>query len=227
MRMEPQSSVAASTDEKLIDHFKSFIAADSFPCIGAKLALSRGQIVYRLENDLRCAPAASTVASLQQFSQDYDSDSALLRSMVVLFRHPVMVKEWSFESALWLYLKNMHRVDDIHHYWDPRLSNDPTSVDFSFSIGGRGYYVVGLNPGVSRAARRFSRPALVFNLHDQFERLRTDGKYLAIRDAGIKRDTQLEETPNPLLKPFGANSEASQYNGHTVDHPWSCPFNAR
>jgi FPC/CPF motif-containing protein YcgG len=216
MRMEPQSSVAASTDGKLIDHFKSFIAADSFPCIGPKLALSHGQIVNLLENDLRCAPAASTVASLQQFSQDYDSDSGLFRSVVVLFRHPVTFKELSFESALWRYLQNMHRVDDIHHDRDPRVSNDPTSVDFSFSIGGRGYYVVGLNPSVSRTARRFSRPALVFNLHDQFERLRTDGKYLAIRDTTIKRDTQLEGTPNPLLKPFGANSEASQYNERAV-----------
>jgi len=121
----------------------------------------------------------------------------------------------------------MHYADDIHHYWDPRVSNDPTSAGFSFSVGGRGYYVVGLHPRASRTARRFIRPVLVFNLHDQFERLRSDGKYLTIRDTIIKRDTQLEGTPNPMLQAFGNSSEAAQYSGREVDDQWTCPFHAR
>lgn len=227
MRMQPQSSDTGYPDQELINHFEAFIAADSFPCVGAKSALNRGQIIYRVENDLRCGPVASTVAALQQFSQAYDSDSPLFRSVVVLFRQPAMLTEDAFESALWQYLRILHHADAVHHEWDPRVSKDPMSADFSFSVGGRGYYVVGLHPGASRTARRFLRPALVFNLHDQFERLRSEGKYAPIRDTIIKRDTRLEGSPNPMLKPFGASSEARQYSGRAVDDQWTCPFHAR
>lgn len=227
MRMQSQSSATDIPDGELIGRFEAFIAAESFPCVGAKSALSRGQIIYRIENTLRGGPAASTVAALQQFSHEYDRDSPLFQSVVVLFRQPGTLTEDAFESVLWQYLDSMHHADAVHHEWDPRVSKDPKSADFSFSVGGRGYYVVGLHPGASRTARRFVRPALVFNLHDQFERLRSDGKYLPIRDTIIKRDTQLEGTPNPMLKPFGAGSEARQYSGRAVDDQWTCPFHAR
>lgn len=217
----------ACPDRALIRRFEQFIAANAFPCVGAKSALSRGQIVYQIENDLRCGPAASTVAWLQRFSQAYDQDSTLFRSAVVLFRQPGSLTEQAFETLLWHYLQAMHDADTVHHDWDPRVSKDPQSSDFSFSVGGRGYYVVGLHPGASRSARRFVRPALVFNLHDQFERLRSDGKYGPIRDTIIERDTRLEGTRNPMLKPFGSSSEARQYSGRAVDEQWTCPFHAR
>lgn len=215
------------SDEALIHHFEQFIAEDAFPCVGAKSALNRGQIVYQIESDLRCGPAAATVAALQRFSQEYDQDSTLFRSVVVLFRQPGVLTEQAFETLLWHYLQAMHDADAVHHEWDPRVSKDPESADFSFSVGGRGYYVVGLHPGASRTARRFLRPALVFNLHDQFERLRSDGKYGPIRDTIIERDTRLEGTRNPMLKPFGSSSEARQYSGRAVDDRWTCPFHAR
>ncbi len=227
MQNPAQSSALAYPDESLIHHFEQFITADSFPCVGAKSALSRGQIVYQIEHDLLSGPAAATVTSLQRFSQEYDRDTALFRSVVVLFRHPATFTELSFESALWRYLQKMHYADDIHHYWDPRVSNDPASANFSFSVGGRGYYLLGMHPRASRAARRFIRPVLVFNLHDQFERLRSDGKSLTIRDTIIKRDTQLEGTPNPMLQAFGNSSDAAKYSGREVDDQWTCPFHAR
>lgn len=215
------------SDEALIRHFEQFIADDAFPCVGAKSALNRGQIVYQIESDLRCGPAAATVAALQCFSHEYDQDSTLFRSVVVLFRQRWGLTEQAFETLLWHYLQAMHDADAIHHEWDPRVSKDPQAADFSFSVGGRGYYIVGLHPGASRTARRFLRPALVFNLHDQFERLRSDGKYRTIRDTIIERDTRLEGTRNPMLKPFGSSSEARQYSGRAVGDAWTCPFHAR
>lgn len=227
MHSPAQSSALVSPVEALIRQFEQFIAADSFPCVGAKSALKRGQIVYQIETDLRGGPAGATVDALQCFSQEYGQDATLFRSMVVLFRQPGTLTEKAFEAQLWQYLQAMHDADAVHHEWDPRVSKDPESADFSFSVGGRGYYVVGLHPGPSRTARRFVRPALVFNLHDQFERLRSDGKYGTIRDTIIERDTRLEGTRNPMLKPFGSSSEARQYSGRAVDERWTCPFHAR
>lgn len=55
---------------------------------------------------------------------------------------------------------------------DRRVSSDPDDPHFSLSFGGEAFFVVGLHPNASRPARRFSRPAMIFNLHDQFEELR-------------------------------------------------------
>lgn len=220
------SDIPSIPDEALINHFGQFIADGEFPCVGAKSALAREQIVFRVEDDLRFGPNASTVTSIQKFSQKYDSESALFQSLVVLFRQPTALTEVSFETYLWRYLQRMHHADAVHYGRDQGVSQDPASDNFSFSVGGRGYYVVGLHPGASRSARRFSRPALVFNLHDQFERLRNGGKYEPIRDTIIQRDTKLEGTKNPMLKQFGSSSEARQYSGRAVDDEWECPFHA-
>lgn len=227
MHAQLQSSSWGSADEEMIDRFQRFIATEAFPCVGAKSALKRGQVIFRIENDLCFGPNAFTVASLQHFSQQYSSASPLFQSVVVLFRKPGMLTEHAFESYLWQYLQRMHDADVARHTWDPRVSKDPDSAKFSFSIGGRGYYVVGLHPGASRSSRRFYRPALVFNLLDQFERLRSDGRYESIRHMIIKRDTRLEGSVNPMLKPFGTSSEARQYSGRAVDDHWACPFHAR
>ncbi len=226
MHASLRSSISDCVDKRLIDRFEQFVSAESFPCVGAKSALSRGHLVYRIENDLRFGPNAFTVTSLQDFSQAYHSDSPLFQSIVVLFRQPCALTEMAFESYLWRYLQRMHDADADGHDWDPEVSQNPDAADFSFSVGGRAYYVVGLHPGAVRPARRFFRPALVFNLHDQFERLRRNGKYETIRDTIIKRDTQLEGSRNPMLETFGTLTEARQYSGRIVDDQWKCPFHA-
>lgn len=226
MQTSLRSSISDCADKRLIDRFEEFVSAESFPCLGAKSALSRGHLVYRIENDLRWGPNAFTVDSIQGISQKYNSDSPLFQSIVVLFRQPEVLTEMAFESYLWRYLQRMHNIDVDRYEWDPQVGRNPDAADFSFSIGGRAYYVVGLHPGASRTARRFFRPALVFNLHDQFERLRNNGKYEKIRDTIINRDAHLEGSCNPMLNPFGTRSEACQYSGRVVEDQWKCPFRA-
>ena len=214
-------------DDDMIDNFARFVESDAFPCVGAKSALNRDQIRFLSEDDLRCRPHDSTVGAIQKFSRRYHAASPLFLSLVVLFRRPQVLSEESFEHFLWLYLQRLHDIDVQDYKWDATVSRDPGSADFSFSIGERAYYVVGLHPGASRSARRFAHPALVFNLHDQFERLRADGRYDAIRNAIVTRDATIEGTQNPMLKKFGASSEARQYSGRAVDDQWRCPFHAR
>jgi len=84
--------------------------------------------------------------------------------------------------------------------------------------------VVGLHPRASRRARRFAAPALVFNLHDQFERLRADGRYETLRRTILARDLAFSGSLNPMLARFGEVSEARQYSGRAVEPGWSCPF---
>lgn len=92
------------------------------------------------------------------------------------------------------------------------------------SFGGEAFFVVGLHPGASRPARRFAQPALIFNLHDQFEQLRAEGRYETMREKILRRDEALAGSRNPMLARHGEISEARQYSGRAVDGAWACPF---
>jgi len=111
--------------------------------------------------------------------------------------------------------------------WAEGVAREPNSPDFSFSVGGAAYFVVGLHPGASRAARRFCRPALIFNPHEQFERLRADGRYYALQSIIREREIATHGSINPMLSDFGSGREAAQYSGRHVDEGWTCPLKVR
>ena len=98
------------------------------------------------------------------------------------------------------------------------------SPDFSLSFAGEAFFVVGLHPQASRPARRFRAPVLVFNMHEQFERLRAEGRYERMRSTILVRDERLAGSINPMLQRHGESSEARQYSGRSVDENWRCPF---
>ena len=108
-----------------------------------------------------------------------------------------------------------------------RVSADPEDPHFSLSFGGEAFFVVGLHPEASRPARRFRRPALVFNLHDQFQQLRASGLYEKLRTTIGVRDMALAGSANPMLARHGTASEARQYSGRAVGPDWVCPFSGR
>jgi FPC/CPF motif-containing protein YcgG len=100
---------------------------------------------------------------------------------------------------------------------------DPESAHFGFSFAGEAFFVVGLHPGSSRLARRFKWPALVFNPHGQFRRLRISGRFQGLRDQVRKRELALQGGLNPNLAEFGAEPESRQYSGRRVPPAWRCP----
>jgi FPC/CPF motif-containing protein YcgG len=136
------------------------------------------------------------------------------------------LNEQHFEAAMWQRLQAFHAIDAASHDWDPEVSSDPESPHFSMSIGGRGFYVIGLHPDASRTARRFHCAALVFNLHSQFEALRADSRYDKLRTSITERDIAFSGSRNPMLATHGVSSEARQYSGRQVHSDWRCPFNA-
>ena len=68
---------------------------------------------------------------------------------------------------------------------------------------------------------------MVFNLHDQFERLRKAGRYDKLRGTILERDLKLAGTENPMLAQHGTKSAARQYSGRAVGDQWRCPFSGR
>ena len=206
--------------------FTGYIERANYPCVGAKAAHSHHSIKYSVAGDIESsADDVAITKQLQKFAVRVRSD-ALFFSFVVGFVHSRKMSETDFEKALWQRLQALHDLDRTNFAWDPRVSDNPKSPDFSVSIGGKGFYVIGVHPDASRMARRFEYTALVFNLHSQFERLRADGRYIPMTKAIAGRDIALSGTSNPMLATHGESSEARQYSGRQTRSDWQCPFHA-
>lgn len=206
---------------------RSFIDHAGFPCVGAKSALARGSLEIVIAHDIRSAWNDLEIhEALLRWSMGYRRmPDAGFRSLAVIFENPATLPEVEFEAWMWERLQSLADKDAWRgQHYNRNVSPDPTDPHFSLSFGGEAYFVVGLHPMASRPARRFRTPALVFNLHDQFETLRSEGRYERLRDRIIQRDIALAGAPNPMLKRHGEASEAAQYSGRIVPGSWRCPF---
>jgi FPC/CPF motif-containing protein YcgG len=215
--------------DPLAQKFIDFVAGPGFPCVGAKAAINRDnmRIVVARDfasawDDLRILPA------LLDLARSYRADPVPFQSLAVLFERGAPRNESEFEAHLWKRLQSLSDKDEwLGQPADPRVAHDPGDPHFAMSFGGEAFFVVGLHPKASRPARRFSSPAMVFNLHDQFEQLRAEGRYEKLRATILARDLDLAGTPNPMLAAHGATSSARQYSGRAVDGDWLCPFAGR
>ena len=206
--------------------FQTFLAQAGFPCVGAKAALARGGI-----ETLKCGSITSSwddaamARQLVAFARRWKTRPRMFSSFVVLFDRPLTLTERQFEHALWCRLQSLTTRDRwLGHSSDPAVSSDPADPHFALSFGGEAFFAVGLHPNASRKARRFRSPAIVFNLHDQFRRLRADGRYEPMRSTILRRDEVWSGSINPMLGRHGEQSEARQYSGRRVEGDWQCPF---
>lgn len=207
--------------------FKEFVLDPQFPCVGARAAAAKDQIAFFQAGAFASAASdAAIVEALQRFAEQTPSDKMFV-SFVVVFSDFDTTDELWFEAKLWERLQAFHTIDAQTYGWDESVSSDPEDAAFSMSIGGKAFYVVGLHPRASRPARRFSRPALVFNLHNQFENLRAAGTYEKFRDTILTRDRKVNGSENPMLAVHGESSEAIQYSGRHITGEWKCPFHAQ
>ena len=213
----------------LIEDFKRFVRSDDFPCVGAKSALALDNLVLLEAQDIESAAEDLEIhAALKAFGDTLDAAHGAVQSCVILFHGPRELNEAAFEKALWNRLQSLHNLDVASgEGWPDDVDRDPASAHFGMSIAGHAYFVVGLHPHASRPARRFAFPALVFNSHEQFERLKQDGRFYKMQDVVRERDMELAGDINPMLEEFGAASEARQYSGRIVDESWECPFSVK
>lgn len=215
-----------TSDQATIRAFHAYVGRETFPCVGAKAAAAHDQLYFVHARDLRSEACDRMIAtSLQAFAARAEPD-ALFVSLVVTFPDTGPCTELEFEAALWARLQSIHDIDALSHRWDGSVSDDARSATFSMSVGGKAFYVIGLHPGASRLARRFTCPALIFNLHSQFELLRADGRYEKLRQAIAERDIAFSGSRNTMLSAHGTSSEARQYSGRQVNDAWTCPFKA-
>jgi FPC/CPF motif-containing protein YcgG len=204
--------------------FASFVDGDSFSClVGKGVVHQDGHIVRRYAPLGTRAASAALAGDLARFG-DGAHDPMKLRAFVAVFPDRAPRTELAFEARLWAQLERLTTLDDPSIGWDPGVSDDGDDPMFSFSFSGHAYFVVGLHPHSSRISRRFRWPALVFNPHAQFGRLRGEGRFAKIQQAIREREIAVQGSLNPNLADFGERSEARQYSGRAVEENWRCPF---
>jgi len=224
---EPEKSLPLTARNAYGD-FRAHISDEDFSCIGAKAALNGNLFRFGFYEEINTPETNLLLAEdLRLFAEEQKRISTNYASFAAIFDAPVVENEESWENALWTQLNHLHEIDRRQFVWDSTVSSDPQDVNFSFSIAGTGFFIVGLHPNSSRTARRFSRMTMVFNPHAQFDRLRENGQYNRMQKTIRAREMKLQGSLNPNLSDFGTQSEARQYSGRALEEGWKCPFHAQ
>jgi len=203
--------------------YRDYVKSDQHPCIIAKsLFNDNSYSLYYYESMKQDSVAKTINEDIKDFISNYDFNSNTFESFIACFKNDHFETELNFEIALWDLLQRIHEHDSID--WDESVSSDIDDKNFSFSIQGKAFYIVGLHPNSSRISRRSPYVTVVFNLHWQFEKLREMGTFKRVRNRIRKNDKRIQGSINPVLEDFGQDSEVRQYSGRNVDDSWSCPF---
>src|SRR5579875_1591830 len=112
-------AAASLSEESLSEAFHAFIQDRNFPCVGAKAALSKGQMRIHVARDIRSAWADVPVrGALHALARTYQADPKLFQSFAVVFQGPLDLTEAEFEHHLWQRLQSL-TDKDVWHGVDP------------------------------------------------------------------------------------------------------------
>ena len=221
----PMTSDAGLIAREVDAEFRAFVADPTFSCLAGKGAVRSGGYRLGVYGTLGSRGSARALArDLTAFAADAPDGGTGLRAFAAVFPMRAAGSEEEFERRLWTQLQKLHECDTDTAGWDPKVSDDPVDPHFAFSFAGQAMFVVGMHPASSRRTRRFRWPALVFNPHDQFDRLREEGRFERLRTVVREREVALQGSLNPNLADFGERSEARQYSGRPAEPDWRCPF---
>ena len=213
------------TDTGIINEYLEYIDHDNFPCIAAKAALAKSQISCLVVGHMACPADDSYILNfLYDFVDRFRNSEKLYHSATVIFEQPITLNEAEFDRFMWMRLQALSDLDSVNYKYDLRVDSNPKSADFSFSLKEEAFFIIGLHPGSSRLTRKFKYPALTFNPHIQFERLRQMQKFEKMQQVVRKRDMKVSGSINPMLTNYGEASEVYQYSGINYDLSWECPY---
>lgn len=166
-RMRTGEAVSAA-DRLRFESLQTHVLDTAYPCVTARSAFNTHRLRVATYGTLGSADNSALMChDLYDFCNDFAAPVAQATSFIACFGNSTS-DEASFEAALWAQLQSLHDIDRRFHDWAPGVRSDPADPNFSFSIGGRAFFIIGMHPQASRLARRTAVPVMVFNLHEQF-----------------------------------------------------------
>ena len=209
----------------MIENYLNFVSQPQFPCVAARAAYAHKQIKCFVAGNMLCPADDKLILDfIYAFVDDYRKANSLYHSATIIFNGPEIQSEEFFDEVLWKRLQSLSDLDALNYSYDQRVSDDPASPHFSFSLKEEAFFVIALHPASSRISRKFRYPALVFNPHDQFQILREQNHYEHMKQTVRYRDTKWSGSINPMLDDYGLSSEVLQYSGRKYDSTWKCPL---
>lgn len=210
-------------DAAALNAMRAHVLATDYPCIIERSVFNRNAFRMCTYGALGAPDNAPLLCQdLYRFCAEFPAPVRGAVSFVACFDSPFPDDEYVFEQTLWNQLQAVHQVDRQRFDWCADVESAPSSPDFSFSVGSRAFFLIGMQPKASRTTRRTPMPVIVFNLHEQFVELREHGKFDKVRDTIQSRDKQLQGSVNPMSADHGDQSEAAQYSGRHVGDEWAC-----
>ena len=215
---------APGLTQRVHSAFRAVVLDPEFPCVAARSAINQNSYRFGMYGKLNSTRSTAGLArDLFEFVQEQPTIGGEFTTFITCFDKPKVQDGRAFERLLWQQLERLHDLDRPRFEWDETVSRDPNDPRFSFSFAGRAFFIVGLAPSGDRWGRQFPWATLVFNSHDQFERLRENGQFERLQTVIRERDTELQGDINPNLADFGEHTEAKQYAGRKVERDWRCP----
>jgi FPC/CPF motif-containing protein YcgG len=212
-------------DEAIINEYLEFLNEKEFPCVAAKAAVSRNHIECMVAMHMACPADDQLILQfLYKFIDHYRSAEDSYHSAAIIFKEPAEIDEMRFDTFFWERLNSLASLDKDKYRHDPRVDSDPTSPRYSFSLKEEAFFILGLHSGSSRRSRQFRYPAMIFNPHVEFEKLRHSNRYAKMKAIVRKRDIKYSGSINPMLADFGEASEVYQYSGLQYGPDWTCPL---
>lgn|SRR5690606_15367871 len=213
------------SDNSIIEEYLLHLQSRGFPCVAAKAAVAKGHVKCLVVDRMECPHEDRRILEfLYEFVDDYRKIDTPYHSAAVIFRAPKIQDEWMFDKLLWTRLNALADLDRQVYAHDPRVDDDPESARFSFSLKEEAFFIIGLHPASQRKARAFPYATLVFNPHQEFERLRKTERYETMKRTVRKRDVAYSGSVNPMLTDFGDKPETRQYSGIHYKSDWKCPL---
>lgn len=213
-------------EHAIFQDIEKFILQEGYPCVGAQAAINGKTFSIGVFKTMEEREDIKNLAlGLENYIDFMEGKASNLQTYLAVFPHIIISDEVEFEKQLWNLAQNLHEIDTSE--WAPSVDHDANSPDFSFSFGGKAFFMVGMHPKSSRRARRFKYPIIAFNLQAQFDELRKKGRYEIMKKATRDREIKFDGSINPMLADFGQGSQAAQYSGRKVESNWKCPFLAK
>jgi uncharacterized protein len=135
------------------------------------------------------------------------------------------LKNWKrkkFRREFWILLKKIAKMQAEYFGYAEGYSPVLNDSNFSFSFAGVSTFIAAFFNDSPRVSRRFGYTTLVFNIREQFNKLKAEGKFEAFKSAVKKREEKVQNNFNTNLSDFGSESEWRQYD--SIDTQSACPF---
>jgi uncharacterized protein len=211
----------------IISEIRSLILQDNYPCVAAIQSVVRNDYVIGTYGQFGSGTHWHKLrADLLNFLELQSSTQSRYMSFWAVFiaQNHSPDNEIDFEDKFWRELSLLSSEEERAVDWGKTNSSDPNDPSFCLSLNGEKLFVVGLHPESSRFARRFSRPAMVFNAFSQFEKFEKDETYAGMIKTIRQNDLKFQGSINPMVLAHGDAWESIQYSGRENPESWKCPF---